>query len=300
MAKSHVIRNLFDGRGDLYKMAPEKLVIIGRDTDHKKGDHPLWDERAKYEADPAMVKSIKTYGVLEPVIARTNGEEIQLVDGRGRTIAARVASDELVAEGKQPLLIPVVLRKGTDADQIGVMITANEIRRGDEFRIKAEKAKRAAAAGHDTEAIAAMFGVSDQTVLNWMAFFDLSSKVQKAIESEQISVSAALKLSKMSREEQDAEVEKLIEAGGGRKVTTAQVTNHKRAATVSEDVAPVPPKRLLNKLVEVPEAKELEGRFIDGVRFAIGQLSAKRIGGLTAMLDDLQAKKSAAMSAGEE
>lgn len=38
---------------------PEALVIIGRDTTHQRGEHPLWDMRAMYPAQPGEITGIQ-------------------------------------------------------------------------------------------------------------------------------------------------------------------------------------------------------------------------------------------------
>ena len=66
-----------------------------------------------------------------------------------------------------------------------------------------------------TEAeVAIDFGVSQQTIKNWLALGDLSAPVRKAIEAGQIAASAGAQLTSLSREDQVARLEELKASGG--------------------------------------------------------------------------------------
>jgi ParB family chromosome partitioning protein len=65
-------------RGDTLSFRPEDLKVI---TDPK---HVLYDARVERPVDEAMVLSIMSLGIIEPLVIARNGEEVFVVDGRQR------------------------------------------------------------------------------------------------------------------------------------------------------------------------------------------------------------------------
>lgn len=110
-------------RSDAFALEPEKFTLI------TAPEHPLYDPRVHDEPDESLVRNVMTYGVIEPVIIRRNGEKVEVVAGRGRVKAALEANRRLTAEGKQPIRVPAILKRGQDADMFGVLISENECRR---------------------------------------------------------------------------------------------------------------------------------------------------------------------------
>ena len=196
-------------RLNAFNLEPEALTLIDDPT------HPLYDSRVHQPVDEALMFNIMVNGVLEPIIVRKNGEAIEVVDGRSRTKAVLAANEILKAEGKQTLRIPVIVRRGRDADLFGIVISANECRRNDELLVKIEKATRLMDMGKSEDEVAIAFGVSRTTVDTWLAVQDLAEPVRKAIETGEISVTAAASLARFSREEQ-IERYRQIKAEGGK------------------------------------------------------------------------------------
>jgi hypothetical protein len=99
-------------RGNLFLVPPEDITIIGLDTEDGP-EHPLFDERVLLPVDEALARNIAIHGVIEPVVIRKNGDDvIEVIDGRQRVRSARLANERLEAEGKEPVLVPVVRRVG--------------------------------------------------------------------------------------------------------------------------------------------------------------------------------------------
>lgn len=202
---------------------PESLTLI---TDKK---HPLYDERIEWPVQEAMVRSVMIHGVIEPVIVRKNGLKkdgspiVEVVDGRQRVKAALEANKRLKAEGSNPIRVPAVSRSGEDVALMGVMITANEIRRGDEIVVKAKKAQRLIDNGATEEDAADQFGVDVATIKNWLVLGDCCADVIKAISSGELAVDVARKMAKLSREDQKELLEKMRKKGAtkGRKAGKA-------------------------------------------------------------------------------
>jgi ParB family chromosome partitioning protein len=120
-------------RSDMFMIEPERLTLV-----YDKA-HPLYDPRVENPPDESMIANIGVYGVQEPVLVRKNGDAIEVVAGRGRTKAALEANKRLKAEGKTPLLIPAIVKRGSDEDLFGILISENEIRREDSMIGKAKR-----------------------------------------------------------------------------------------------------------------------------------------------------------------
>lgn len=199
------------GRADLLYFDPEDLMVV-TDT-----SHPLWDERVTMPVEERLVASIMKVGVLEPVIVRRNGARsdgtpvVEVIDGRQRVRAARVANHRLSEQGADPIRVPAVTRRGQDADMFGITITANEIRRADTPLVRAKKLQRYLDGGRSLEEAAVTFGASIGTLKNHLAILECHDDVLKALEAGRIGVMHAKKLSGFPREEQPAELAKLFE-----------------------------------------------------------------------------------------
>lgn len=282
-------RTALDGRRlNAFAMDPQELIVVGHDTDDGP-EHPLYDERVKLPLDEAMVLDIMDQGVLQPVLSRKDGDRALVVAGRRRVLHAREANQRLVAKGREPVLVPVMSPlRGTDADMLGVMISENEIRRDDEYRVKAEKARRLVVHYNQSESwVARRFGVSEAAVRQWLAFFDLSPRVQQAVADSAISASAAVKLASLSRGAQDAQLGQLLaEERRARPVSSAQVARAKR---VQAGKSEIPSRATLRKVAR--HAKSLPPDFVAGVRWALGDLSAADVKGLRDVLDQLATKQ---------
>jgi ParB family chromosome partitioning protein len=215
-------------RGNIFMVEPERLTLV---TDK---DHPLYDPRVEDMPDENMILNIAKHGVLEPVLVRKNGDDIEVIAGRRRTKAATEANRRLTAEGKLPLLIPIMIRGGTDADLFGVLISENEIRRNDTMIHKGEKARKLLNMGYDVNGIAVTFGVSRQAVDSWLTVQQMPEPIKEAVEAGEVSATAVLHLAGFSRDEQVERFKDLMAQGA--KTTVANV----RSAAASTENKPAP------------------------------------------------------------
>jgi hypothetical protein len=165
------------------------------------------------------------------------------VDGRGRVRAALEANRRLEAEGKQPIRVPAIVKRGQDAEMFGVLISANECRREDSPLAKSEKALRLINMGKSTAEVAIAFGVSRQSVESWLALGDVAEPVLQAVEAGEVSATAAAQLSGLAREKQVETFETLKAEGG-------PVTVERARKAVREGDCSKPPKMRTRKQVE--------------------------------------------------
>jgi ParB-like chromosome segregation protein Spo0J len=214
---------------------PGDLVIIGLDSDDRE-EHPLFDERAFWPLDENLMRNILVYGVLEPVRVRKEAGRRLVVDGRQRVKAAREAKTRQTQAGEFQVKVPTFETKGDDKRVSGIMISLNEQRQNDDILTKALKAaRRFDITGDDIEMVAIDFGRTPGTIKNWLSLAAADPKIHGAMKENppKISSSAAIELSKLPREEQVKELNKLLKAGGGEKVTEAKTKKARQKAAGS-------------------------------------------------------------------
>jgi ParB family chromosome partitioning protein len=249
-------------RSDVFMLEPDKLILV---TDPAS---PLYDPRVHDEPDESLVRNVMVYGVIEPVIIRKNGDAVEVVAGRGRVKAALEANRCLEAEGKQPIRVPAILKRGQDADMFGVLISENECRREDSPLAKSEKALRLINMGKSTAEVAIAFGVSRQSVESWLALGDVAEPVLQAVEAGEVSATAAAQLSGLAREKQVETFETLKAEGGPVTVERA------RKAVRDGDTSPKP-KMMSRQAIEYEllclseRGIEINVEFYEGVKNAL-------------------------------
>lgn len=249
-------------RRDSFLLEPERLTLI-----YDK-EHPLYDPRVEEEASESMILNIAMHGVLEPIIVRKNGDAIEVVAGRGRTKATLEANRRLVAEGKPPLLIPAIVRGGSDADLFGVVIAENEIRREDSIINKGVKARKLLNMGYTVQQIAVTFGATRQAVDTWLAANELPDEIKDAVESGELSATAAVQMTGHAKEEQVKRY-KDIKAKGVKPTVTAM----KSAATSPENkpVGKIKTRRQIEKHISEIINKPHDIAYIQALHWVLGE-----------------------------
>jgi len=252
-------------RGTVFMIDPERLTLV---TDK---ENPLYDPRVEEEPDESMIANIAMYGVFQPILVRKNGDAIEVVIGRGRTKAALEANRRLKAEGKPPLLVPVMVKGGTDADLFGILISENEIRREDSMINKGEKARKLLNMGYSVQQIAMTFGVTRKAVENWLTVQQLPEPIKGAVETGEISATAAMQLAGHSREEQ---VERFMDIKQqGEKPTTQTM----RSAAASPDNTPAPKMKTRKEIEKSIESQDGEDAYAQGFRNALLWVLGKEV-----------------------
>jgi len=201
------------GRSDLLHFDPEDLLVV---TDK---DHPLFDERALKNPEERVIASIIKKGIIKPVVVRKNGYDkdnkpiVEVVDGRQRVKAARIANMRLKAEDADAVMIkvPAVIRSGTGKELFSITIATNEISEKDGPLIRAKKLKRYLEMGNSLEDAQVDFGVTLPTLKSLLAILDCHEDVQKALEKGRIGITHCKALSALPQEEQPAALAKLLE-----------------------------------------------------------------------------------------
>ena len=253
-------------RKDMFLVEPERLTLV-----YDK-EHALYDPRVEDEPAERMIANVAMHGVLEPVLVRKNGDQIEVIAGRGRTKTALEVNRRLAAEGKPPIMVPIILKGGNDADLFGVMISENEIRREDTMLVKGQKARKLLNMGYTVQQIAVVFGVSRQAVESWLAAEELPQPIKDAVEAGEITATAALQLGGHSREEQVKRYNDLKQQGA--KPTVANT----RSAAATSDNRPAPRLKTRSEIEKEierlsscqPKDADLYGR-LHALRWVLGE-----------------------------
>jgi ParB-like chromosome segregation protein Spo0J len=196
-------------RINTFGIDPDKLLIVGRDTDDGP-EHPLWRKTAKEPADPGKIASIMEMGIIQNVVVvKDKVGRVLVVAGRGRVIAAREAKKR-GWEGD----VPCVAMRGDEATQLGIAATENAVRRPPDPLELADDAIRLTNMGWEPERIATRLGLKAGRVRDLIKIQELAPSVKKAIKDGEVSVTAAVALDGLTPDEQLSALESLKQGDG--------------------------------------------------------------------------------------
>jgi len=192
-----------------FSLPPDKLRIIGIDTEHRSAaEHPLWDRRIKLPIPESRIKSIIAVGVKVPVIVDKDDDGVPVViDGRQRVRAAREAQARLLAEGSDfTIEVPFIYSKavGTNDSSL-LMVTLNEHRIEDEILGKSEKAATLRNRGASLEELMLAFAISESTAKNFVALGLADNAIKNALRTKVIGVATAYSMAKRPTKEEQRE-----------------------------------------------------------------------------------------------
>jgi ParB family transcriptional regulator, chromosome partitioning protein len=290
---------LLGKRMNAFRMNPDDLVVIGIDTDHKsRSEHPLWDKRIELPINEGLVKGLMRYGNIHPVTVRKNGSIPEIVDGRQRVRCAREANKRLVEAGKEPLLVKVIAQRGEDLTMFGIMVSANEIRQANSPMTKARLLETMLAMGASDAESAIAFGVTTTAIRQWKSLLDLAPEIATAVDTGQLSASAAAEFAPLEREEQikqfDEAKEKAAAMGG--KITTQNTRQRRQRATKDPAATPftAPRKPVVRQVIELASADDKIGLSDDALgvlKWTQGLVDAKDVPGLEEALQTMEEAK---------
>lgn len=280
-------------RTNAFKMNPDDLTIIGRDTAHKRGEHPLWDKRANNDPREDLVLAMMRFGWHGAITVVTDGDMTVVDDGKQRTIAAREANRRLEKAGEERRIHVICLPpvKGEDAKKAAILAMMNEHRTVDDMIERARKMENLLRFDATIEEVAVAFGESEQTVKNCLKTLECHSDIIKAAERGEVAPSVLVTLSSLSRDEQLAEFEKM-KADGRLTVTEAQqrVRNKKngKASNGDEERGSKISTAAARKIVKLHAKEELESELdetvITTIQVMLGELPPNRVRGMLGAL----------------
>lgn len=284
----------------MFGMDPNDFCIVGIDTDHKEGEHPLWDKRIKLPLDEAMVRSVMAVGVLQPVTIRKNNGVPEVVFGRQRIRAAREANRRLIEKGERPIIVNTTTVQGDDRTMLGKMITENSLRQDDSMSAKAELLQRLIQEEYSDRECADFFGVTTTAIRNWKKLLECAPEVMEAVNSGELSASAAADLASFDKSEQVAKLEELrtqASQTGEKKITSQAARNTRQKAEGSRHATAYKPPRkpVMTAVIELAEDKtakhSLSADAVDVLKWALGQLPPSEVPGLAEALEQIELRK---------
>lgn len=258
-----------------FLMLPEDVMVMG--VDEEDSTSPLNDERLNLPIDEHLVYSIMKYGVKKNINARKDRAtgKVYVVDGRQRVLCAREANRRLVAKGESANTIPVRLENGDDDMMFEYQVILNYYVESTPL-MKARTASKYMGRNRTEEETARLFGVSTQTINDWMTLLQMDPEVHAAVDAKKISCHQALKLSRLTKPKQVKAVKELVAMGPKprRKRSRPEGEEGEKAPTK------MPSKEALLNIVLNGEGT-LDPNFILGLNYALGRVSPKEVAGLS-------------------
>lgn len=243
------IKGAAAGRADLWRMETDKLVIV---TDKV---HPLYDERVALPVPDWLIESVIEHGVLQPVVLRRNGHLFEVQDGRQRVKAVIAANKRLANQGSDKvILVPCMLRKDDDQSAAKIMVAINEQRQSDTPIVRAKKAQRMLdMQGIPKFEVARQFAISVPMLEELLRLLEASPEVQSMVESGQVALTAASRLTALPRDQQKAAMEEIKASGMAvtRQSAAKKVANKveaRKTGQAERELNLAPNRRLLAKV----------------------------------------------------
>ncbi|MEM5366584.1 ParB/RepB/Spo0J family partition protein [Paraburkholderia azotifigens] len=209
MAKNSIDAYGASGKTNLLFFDPDALVLV-KDT-----TSPLYDPRVELPVNEDLARNINAYGVLQPISVIKNVEtgDTEVVVGRQRVKAARLANEWRRSRGEKPLQVPAQVYRGERRTALTAIIGENELRDAETPLGRAEKMRRLMAMGYGEEEVAIAFGCKPATVSATLALLECCQDVQDAVETGSLNLTHARRLAKLPPTEQREKVTELLAAG---------------------------------------------------------------------------------------
>ncbi len=229
------------------KLPPDKL------TPFKKHPYQVREDAAMDE----LVESVRTYGILSPLLARPKGEGYELVSGHRRRLAAQKLGLPTV---------PVLVREMTDDEAVILMVDSNLQRenllpseKAFAYQMKLEAMKhqgkstscKVCTKSRTDEMIGKHESVSARTIQNYIRLTNLVPPLLQMVDDGRIAFSPAVELSYLTRDEQ-AELWDLI----GQEDATPSLSQALRMKQLSREAKLTPEVLYAILTEEKPNQKE--------------------------------------------
>ena len=204
-----------------------------------------------------LVESVRTYGILSPLLARPKGEGYELVSGHRRRLAAQKLGLPTV---------PVLVREMTDDEAVILMVDSNLQRenllpseKAFAYRMKLEAMKHQGKATsrqvvgklESADEVGQVNGESGRTIQRYIRLTNLVPPLLQMVDDGRIAFSPAVELSYLTRDEQ-AELWDLI----GREDATPSLSQALRMKQLSREATLTPEVLYAILTEEKPNQKE--------------------------------------------
>ena len=224
----------------------------GKLTPFKKHPYQVREDAAMDE----LVESVRTYGILSPLLARPKGEGYELVSGHRRRLAAQKLGLSTV---------PVLVREMTDDEAVVLMVDSNLQRENllpsekafaYKMKLEAMKHQGKATSGQlvqklSVEKVADEANEKSKTVQRYIRLTNLVPPLLQMVDDGRIAFSPAVELSYLTRDEQ-AELWDLI----GQEDATPSLSQALRMKQLSREAKLTPEVLYAILTEEKPNQKE--------------------------------------------
>lgn len=229
------------------QLPPDKL------TPFAKHPYQVREDAAMDE----LVESVRTYGILSPLLARPKGEDYELVSGHRRRLAAQKLGLPTV---------PVLVREMTDDEAVILMVDSNLQRenllpseKAFAYQMKLEAMKhqgkstscKVCTKSRTDEMIGKHESVSARTIQNYIRLTNLVPPLLQMVDDGRIAFSPAVEVSYLTRDEQ-TELWDLI----GREDATPSLSQALRMKRLSREAKLTPEVLYAILTEEKPNQKE--------------------------------------------
>ena len=229
------------------QLPPDKL------TPFAKHPYQVREDAAMDE----LVESVRTYGILSPLLARPKGEGYELVSGHRRRLAAQKLGLPTV---------PVLVREMTDDEAVILMVDSNLQRenllpseKAFAYQMKLEAMKhqgkstscKVCTKSRTDEMIGKHESVSARTIQNYIRLTNLVPPLLQMVDDDRIAFSPAVEVSYLTRDEQ-TELWDLI----GREDATPSLSQALRMKRLSREAKLTPEVLYAILTEEKPNQKE--------------------------------------------
>jgi ParB family chromosome partitioning protein len=154
-----------------------------------------------------LKNSIKSQGLLQPVIVRPVKDKFEIVVGQRRFLACR----ELGWTH-----IPAVIRELSDRESLILSLTENvqqetldPIERAEGVKTLIDDLKRDMPSMEAAQRVAALLGKSERTIYDWLRVLETTEAVKLMVREKQLPIETAARIASVSKEKQ-AEIAKFI------------------------------------------------------------------------------------------
>lgn len=229
------------------QLSPDKL------TPFAKHPYQVREDAAMDE----LVESVRTYGILSPLLARPKGDGYELVSGHRRRLAAQKLGLPTV---------PVLVREMSDDEAVILMVDSNLQRenllpseKAFAYRMKLEAMKHQGKATsrqvvgklESADEVGQVNGESGRTIQRYIRLTNLVPPLLQMVDDGRIAFSPAVELSYLTRDEQ-AELWDLI----GREDATPSLSQALRMKQLSREAKLTPEVLYVILTEEKPNQKE--------------------------------------------
>lgn len=146
-----------------------------------------------------ILPSVRTRGILQPLLVRSDGEAFEIVAGRRRYFCAKAVVEE---RGEIEPLPCAIMEEGDDAAALEASLIENVARRDPDEMTQYECFARLVREGKRVEDIAQAFGIPEAMVKRRLALGNLLPRIRDAYRKEEIDADTIRQLTLASRAQQ--------------------------------------------------------------------------------------------------